>query len=55
MKMNNRLKPLTIACIAALGMSISQQALAGDGAIAGQINDSAEARVYVGAKLKSKN
>ncbi|AIF98697.1 TonB-dependent receptor [Alteromonas australica] len=54
MKMNNRLKPLTIACIAALGMSISQQALAGDGAIAGQINDSAEARVYVGAKIKIK-
>ncbi|WP_282145661.1 TonB-dependent receptor [Alteromonas stellipolaris] len=52
MKIKTRYSTLRIACIAALGLSLSHQALAANGAITGTLNDAAEARVYVGAKVR---
>jgi len=54
MKIKTRYSTLRLACVAALGLTLSHHALAGDGAISGTLNDAAETRVYVGAKVRIK-
>ena len=52
MKIKTAYSSLTLACVAALGLSVASPALAADGVIIGSVKDAAKARSYTGAQIK---
>ena len=54
MKIKTAYSSLTLACIAAMGLSVATPASAADGVIIGSVKDAAQTRSYTGAQIKLK-
>ena len=54
MKIKTAYSSLTLACIAAMGLSVAIPASAADGVIIGSVKDAAQTRSYTGAQIKLK-
>ena len=52
MKIKTAYSSLTLACIAALGLSVATPVSAADGVIIGSVKDAAQTRSYTGAQIK---
>ena len=54
MKIKTAYSSLTLACIAAMGLSVATPASAADGVIIGSVKDAAQTRSYTGAQIELK-